>query len=343
MKTDSLGANVMEPGSSVPSRQLGRTGIKVSELGFGTWGLGGNSYGPVDDTLSTEVLRCAYDSGVTFYDTSDVYGNGHSEEVLGAALSSVREHIVLATKVGLLPHTTFEMPCDFSDSHIYASVEGSLKRLRTDYIDVYQLHSPTLKMLQRPGLVDTLRKLKQSGKIRAFGVSVRSPADGLIALRNFDFETIQVNFNMIDHRAVESGLFDLALARQVGVIARTPLCFGFLTGKLTGNEVYSGLDHRANWPAAQLKRWAEAPDLFSFINNGKQRTAAQLALRFCLDHPEVSTTIPGMMKCEEVRENLAASALAHLSSEESDLIRSVYHSHSFYDPSAKTMGKPPRS
>jgi aryl-alcohol dehydrogenase-like predicted oxidoreductase len=337
MKTAVAESNIPVP-VGVPQRWLGRTGIAVSEIGFGTWGLGGTSYGAVDDVLSRETLRCAYDAGVTFYDTSDVYGNGHSEEVLGAALHDVRDRIVIATKVGLLPHTTFEMPCDFSDAHITASVEGSLRRLKTDYIDLYQLHSPTLEMLQRPGLVTTLQRLKQAGKIRAYGVSVRSPADGMVALRNFDFEAIQVNFNLIDHRAIESGLLDLAREKQIGVVARTPLCFGYLTGKLSGNEVYTNLDHRANWPAAQLKRWAEAPDLFSFLNSGKLRTAAQLALRFCLDHPAISTTIPGMMKPAEVRENLVAASLASLDPAEHDLIRSIYQSHSFYDPSAKTKG-----
>lgn len=337
MKTAVEESNVATA-TAVKQRQLGRTGMTVSEIGFGTWGLGGTSYGAVDDALSRETLCCAYDAGVTFYDTSDVYGNGHSEEVLGEALHKVRDRIVIATKVGLLPHTTFEMPCDFSDAHITRSVEGSLRRLRTDYIDLYQLHSPTLEMLQRPGLVTLLQRLKQSGKIRAYGVSVRSPADGLIALRHFDFETIQVNFNLIDHRAIENGLLDLAQTKEVGVIARTPLCFGFLTGKLNGSEVYTNLDHRANWPAAQLKRWAEAPDLFSFINDGKPRTAAQLALRFCLDHPAISTTIPGMMKPAEVRENLIAASLASLDEEENELIRSIYRSHNFYDPAAKTQG-----
>lgn len=342
MKTAVTSSNVAAP-AGVPLRPLGRTGIEVSEIGFGTWGLGGTSYGAVDDALSRETLRCAYDAGVTFYDTSDVYGNGHSEEVLGSTLHDVRDRIVIATKVGLLPHTTFEMPCDFSDAHILASVEGSLRRLNTDYLDLYQLHSPTLEMLHRPGLVTTLQALKQAGKIRAYGVSVRSPADGLVALQNFSFETIQVNLNLIDQRAIENGLLDLARKKQVGVIARTPLCFGYLTGKLNGNEVYTKLDHRANWPAAQLKRWAEAPDLFSFINAGKPRTPAQLALRFCLDHPAVSTTIPGMMKPAEVRENLVAASLASLDGEEQELIRSIYTSHSFYDPSAKSQGPVARS
>ena len=178
------------------------------------------------------------------------------------------------------------MPCDFSDAHITESVERSLTRLKTDYIDVYQLHSPTVEMLQRPGLVETLKGLSLRAKFGLMGCQRTSPADGIVALKAFDFETIQVNFNLIDQRVIENGLLKLAADKKVGLIARTPLCFGFLTGTLKGNEEFGSLDHRSNWPAEQLRRWAEAPDLFSFLNAGKNRTPAQLALRFCLDHPD---------------------------------------------------------
>jgi aryl-alcohol dehydrogenase-like predicted oxidoreductase len=324
-----------EPETGVGSRLLGSTGMLVSEIGFGTWGLGGNSYGEVDDAVSIETLRLAFNAGITFYDTSDLYGNGRSEEVLGAALREVRGEIIIATKVGLLPHTTFEMPCDFSPAHIQRSVEASLQRLHTDYIDLYQLHSPTPEMLRMPGLMETLHALRDSGIIRAYGVSVRSPADGLVALQEFDFQTIQVNFNLIDQRAVDNGLLDLAQRMGVGVIARTPLCFGYLTGTLNGNEAFGNLDHRANWPASQLKRWADAPNVFAFLNEGTTRTPAQLALRFLLDHPAISSTIPGMMKPAEVLENLKTCSMEALSEEEMKRIRLTYANHHFYDKNAK--------
>ena len=320
----------------VGSRALGCTGLEVSEIGFGTWGLGGDSYGPVEDAASLATLRFAYDSGVTFYDTSDLYGGGHSEKIVGEALRDVREHVMIATKVGLLPHSGFEMPSDFSPRHIREALEASLRRLQTDYVDLYLLHSPTIETLRGgPAIMDTLRELQQSGKIHAFGASVRSPGDGMLAIREFDLPVIQVNFNLIDQRALTCGLFDLATQRGTGIVIRTPLCFGYLTGKLNGNETLPGKDHRANWPVEQLRRWAGAPDLFSFINEGRSRTAVQLALRFCLDHPAVSTVIPGMMSQAEVRENLAAGSLAPLSAEELERIRLVYANHDFYDKNAK--------
>ncbi|KAB2833954.1 MAG: aldo/keto reductase, partial [Candidatus Brocadia sp.] len=298
-------------------RILGSTGIEVSEIGFGTWGLGGNSYGPVDDDVSKDALRFAFDSGVTFYDTSDLYGNGHSEEILGDTLHDVRDKIIISTKVGLLPHTGFDMPCDFSPSHIRQGLDDSLRRLRSNYIDIYLLHSPTIAMLREDSeIVAILQACKEAGKIRTYGISVRAPDDGLAAIQEFDCKVVQVNFNMIDQRAINNGLLGLAFERKVGIIARTPLCFGYLTGKFHGNEKFDGIDHRTNWPVEQRQRWANAPDLFSFLNEKKNCTPTQLALRFCIDHKSVSTVIPGMMNSNEVRENTLASSLEALNAEE---------------------------
>lgn len=317
-------------------RQLGKTGLNVSEIGFGTWGLGGNSYGPVDDAVSIDALRFAFEQGITFFDTSDLYGNGHSEIVLGEALQGVRDQVIICTKVGLLPHSGFEMPCDFSPEHIRRGLNASLSRLKTDYIDLYLLHSPTLEILQSDHrIMETLEELKKQGKIRAYGISARSPQDALSSVCEFGFQATQVNFNLIDQRAITNGFFDLARENNVGVIARTPFCFGYLTGKLTGSESFNGIDHRSNWPQEQLKRWAAAPGLFSFLTDGQKRTPAQIALRYCLEHTEVSTVIPGMMSRAEVTENIQAVDIDPLTESEMNKIREIYDNTSFYDKNAK--------
>lgn len=320
-------------------RKLGDTGFEVSEIGFGTWGLGGDSYGPVGDQVSTKALRRAFDLGVNFYDTSDLYGNGHSEELLGEVFKDVRDKIIIATKGGLLPHNGFHMPEDFSPQHLVHALERSLKRLNSDYIDLYQLHSPKIETIEKSTeIIEVLERFQKEGKIRVFGISVRSPDDGKIAIERYSFPVVQVNFNMIDQRAIENGLFDLASEKQVGIIARTPLVFGFLTGKLDGNEQFQGVDHRANWPKEQLQRWAKASDLFSSLNNGKDRTPTQLALCFCLSHGAVTTVIPGMMNPEEVEENTGASELPRLTSKELRCIIQTYRGHDFYDKLAKQKG-----
>ena len=313
-------------------RKLGKTGIEISEIGFGTWGLGGNSYGPADDQESITSLRSAFDKGVTFYDTSDLYGNGHAETVVGEAFKNDRDKIIIGTKGGLLPHSGFEMPMDFSAEYLRSALDKSLSRLRTDYVDLYLLHSPTLKEIE-PALA-TLREMRKEGKIRSLGVSVRSPNDGKQIVEQYDVDAIQVNFNIIDHRAVENGLFGLAQEKGIGIIARTPLAFGYLTGSLTGKESFGGIDHRNNWPKDQLQRWASAPGVFSFLQN-KDRTPTQAALLWCLAQKEISTVIPGMMNLDHVAENTAASSLPSLSQDEIEKVFRAYkeNEEKFYNKS----------
>ena len=224
------------------------------------------------------------------------------------------------------------MPQDFSEKHIVESVQGSLKRLQTDYIDLYQLHSPTIETIQKEeNIIPTLMDLKKEGIIKEYGISVRSPDDALIAVRDYNYPVIQVNFNLIDHRAIENGLFDLCKKQKNGIIARTPFCFGYLTGSLKADEKFKGEDHRKKWPDKQKKIWAESPVLFNNLNKGKNRSQVQLALKFCLAYDTISTVIPGMMNSDEVKENTAASDLPDLTTEELSEIQKIYETHKFYD------------
>lgn len=312
-------------------RALGKTGLTISEIGFGAWGIGGPteglpSYGPTDDAESKKALEMAFSKGITFYDTSDLYGRGHSERLIGEVFHSRRDKVVIATKVGF---TTPDAPHDLTPEHMRASLEASLRRLDTDYIDLYQLHSPPIEMVTKE-VVDTLESFKKEGKIRAFGLSVKNPEDGMVAAKTFGFTALQANFNMIDQRIIENGLLGFAKENNVGIIARTPFNFGFLTGGAKDLKFDLG-DHRSKWPKEQLERWASAPDLFTFLNQGKERTAAQLALRFCLSFPGISAVIPGMMHPNEVEEDAVASDLEPLSDEEVALIQKVCSENVFFE------------
>lgn len=315
-------------------RTLGRTNLEVSEIGFGTWGLGGTvegsvAYGPTDDQESKDTLRRAYELGVTFYDTSDFYGYGHSERLLGEALNDVRDKIIIATKVGLLDATGIQ---DFSPRHIRYALESSLERLQTHYIDLYLLHSPPLELLEQDEtILDTLRTLQKEGKVRAVGISLRSPADGLSVISKFGVDVIQVNFNMIDQRAREIGLFDLCQRENVGIIARTPLCFGFLTGVYSSDSKFDSTDHRSRWSPQQIERWANAYKLFATtVTKVRSQTHAQIALRFCLSYPTVSTVIPGMLTEAEVEENVLASQLGPFSKRERLRMQKIYQENTFF-------------
>jgi len=315
-------------------RAFGRTEWLVSEIGFGAWGLGGDAYGRLEERVALRAVTRALECGINFFDTADLYGAGQSETILGRALAKDREEVFLATKVGTLPHRGFSMPQDFSAAHLEGALAASLKRLRMDYVDLLQLHSPDLSQINLAEAVLVLESLQRRGLVRAWGISARTPADARRVVGLPGLASIQVNFNLIDHRALDDGLFDFAQAKGVAVIARTPLCFGYLTGQLKGTERFEESDHRNNWPPEQLRRWAAAPQAFATLH-GPTRTPTQLALKFCLHPIAVSTVIPGMMNVRQVEENAATPALPELTAAEWAEIRQIYQLHTFYDPTIK--------
>ncbi|MBC7907747.1 MAG: aldo/keto reductase [Rhodospirillaceae bacterium] len=289
---------------------LGRTGLTVSAIGFGAWGIGGHtegggrSYGSTEDSVSVAALEAAFDAGVTYYDTAPLYGLGHSEELIGATFHGARrDRVVIATKVGYGDFTT---PPDFTPAGIRHSVEASLRRLRSERIDLLQLHDcDPGHLAAHPDILDTLQTLRQEGRIAAIGASVKSPADALGLLQDSVVQVIQANFHMLDLRALDCGLLALAEAQGAAIVARTPLCFGFLTGRLTGDEVFAADDHRSRWPRSQLRAWAEsARTLLEIGEPGDDGTST--ALRFVLSFPAVATTIPGMLNPAQVAENTVA-------------------------------------
>jgi aryl-alcohol dehydrogenase-like predicted oxidoreductase len=295
-------------------RALGRTGIVVSEIGFGAWGIGGRtvgqtSYGDTDDTTSLAALERALERGITFFDTSSAYGNGHSEELIGRAFASSRQRVVIATKAG---YEAWDRPPDFSAAAIVASAESSLSRLRTDYIDLFQLHNAPRSALQADDVHDVLSRLQQAGKIRAWGVSAKSPVEAAEAL-GLAAPVVQANFNMMDLRALQGGLLDEAGREQAGFIGRTPLCFGFLAGTIGRDTVFPPGDHRLGWSRAQLDNWIDgARELLTAVSATPGPAGVQSALRFCLAFPGISSVIPGLMTPREVDESALASDLGPL-------------------------------
>jgi aryl-alcohol dehydrogenase-like predicted oxidoreductase len=315
-------------------RNLGKTGFNISEIGFGAWGIGGlsegeaTSYGKTDDNKSKMALIKAYEIGINFYDTSNIYGDGHSEELIGDIFKNNRDKIIIASKVGFLKHNSQQ---EFTKKNIENCIHGSLKRLNTDYLDLYQLHSAPLDILKRSSeALDTLLELKEIKKIRAIGISARSPEEGTLIAKNYPFESIQINFNLVDQRAVESGFMDICQEKGIGVIVRTPLCFGFLSGKYK-NYQFDKEDHRSAWNKEQRAIWANAPNLFlNAVDDKINQTNSQIALRYCLSYPAVSTVIPGMLNEKEVIENSQASELGVLKKEEILRLEKVYRENKFF-------------
>jgi aryl-alcohol dehydrogenase-like predicted oxidoreductase len=331
MTRSSASSRAITEGAHLHYRALGTTGLQVSEIGFGAWGIGGDAggaiaYGPADRDESIGALEEALEHGITFYDTSDFYGFGRSETLIGDAFFDRRSAVVIATKAGMLPDGTL----DFSARHIRESAAASLERLRTDHIDLYQLHSAPIVAISDE-TIEALESLKREGVVKAYALSARSPQEAKLGIERFGFESVQVNFNLLDLRAVECGLFELAQKKAVGVIVRTPLCFGFLTGRYAASDAFHENDHRRGWDRAQLERWAQAHALFSaLIDSVPGQTPAQFALRYCLSHPCVSTVIPGMLTAAQVRENAAASAMQPLDTAMRERVDETCRRHEFF-------------
>jgi aryl-alcohol dehydrogenase-like predicted oxidoreductase len=312
-------------------RELGRTGWKVSEISFGAWAIGG-TWGTVDDKESLAALHAALDGGVNFFDTADVYGDGHSERLLAKLKKERKETFYIATKAGRrLPKQT---PEGYNRESLTAWIERSLRNLETDTIDLLQLHCPHPEVFYRPEVFSVLDDLVKAGKIRYYGVSVEKVEEALKAIEFPGVQTVQIIFNIFRQRPSEL-FFPEAKRRQVGILARVPLASGMLSGKFTRSSKFEKDDHRS------FNRHGEAFDrgeTFSGVDfeTGlrvveelktlvpKNATLAQLALRWILEFPAVTCAIPGAKRPAQVAENIAASDPNPLSEATMKKIQAVY-------------------
>jgi aryl-alcohol dehydrogenase-like predicted oxidoreductase len=296
-------------------RDLGTTGIKVSEIGFGAWAIGGAmeaagvplGWGATSDEESLAAIRRARDLGVNFFDTADIYGYGRSESLLGIVLSRNRQDVVLATKVGNVRGPGGEHGKDFSRRHINYAVNGSLKRLRTDFIDLYQIHNPSLDDLGREEIQEAMERLQETGKIRFWGVSISTPEEGIEIVRHGWGYALQVLYNVLN-QAPADALFPLAAEKGYGIIARVPLASGLLTGKFRADSTFPQNDIRQNFlTPRRLQEVMQRVDEVKAIMGGEARSLAEGSLRFVLTHPAVSCAIPGARNVRQVEANVAAS------------------------------------
>lgn len=312
-------------------RELGRTGWKVSEVSFGCWAIGG-TWGQVDDSESLASLHRALDLGVNFFDTADVYGDGHSEQLLARLRKETKADFHIATKAGrrLDPHVAG----GYNRANLTAFVERSLKNLQMESLDLLQLHCPPTEVYYMPEVFGVLDDLVQAGKLKFYGVSVEKVEEALKAIEYPNVQSIQIIFNMFRQRP--AGLFfEQAQKHKVGILARVPLSSGMLSGKFSRNSQFAADDHR------KFNRNGEAFDkgeTFSGIDfeTGLQAVEAlrplvppgmnmaQMALRWILMHPAVTCTIPGARHVAQVEENAAASDLAPLSAETMQAIQEIY-------------------
>jgi aryl-alcohol dehydrogenase-like predicted oxidoreductase len=301
-------------------RKFGKTDWNVSEIGFGAWAIGGG-WGPVDDQESISTLLSAWDMGINFVDTAEMYGKGHSESVIGRALKEWSgQHIYVATKVQPVnwPHPNEddpEMIARYPSTHIRQQCEASLERLNVETIDLYQLHGWFPKGVQETEWYDALLQLKQEGKIREIGISIRDyrPQDGVDIARTGKVASEQVVYNIFEQRP-EDALFSACKEHDVAVIARVPFDESALVGNWTENtyDTFSDNDiRRPYFKGERFKRTYEKVEqiksMVREMTGDRYGMLAEVALRFCLSNPVVSCVIPGMMTIEHMRANTRVS------------------------------------
>ena len=314
-------------------KALGRTGFEVSRISFGAWAIGG-TWGEVDDAESMRTLHRALDLGVNFFDTADVYGDGHSERLLARLRRERREPFWVATKIGRRsdPHTAKS----YTRANLTAYVERCLKNLETSAIDLLQIHCPPTDVFYMPEVFGVFDDLVRAGKVRFYGASVERAEEGLKALEYPELQSLQVVFNILRQRPAEL-LFPRALERQVGILARLPLSSGMLTGKLTRATQFHADDHRSfNREGAAFSRG----ETFSGFDYDKSllvvdklrallpegMTLPELALRFIAAVPAVTCAIPGARRPEQVEQNVKVGERGALDADLVQALVRVYES-----------------
>jgi aryl-alcohol dehydrogenase-like predicted oxidoreductase len=292
--------------------------VRVSEVGLGCWQLGGDAWGDVSEADAMDVLRASADAGVNFLDTADVYGTGRSEEIIGRFLKERgRDKFFVATKLGRFPQPGGA--ANFEPKAIREHTENSLRRLGVERIDLTQLHCVPVQQLKRAEVWDTLRALKAEGKIARFGASVESFAEADECLKQPDCASLQIIFNILRQTPETSGLLDRCRKRGVAVIVRLPLASGLLAGKYTPQTTFGPNDHRSfNRDGAQFnvgetfagfgfEKGLELVEKLKALIGPNYPPLPQIALRWCLDHPAVTTIIPGARNRAQAEANAAVS------------------------------------
>lgn len=310
---------------TIKKRTLGKSGLEVTEIGLGLWAAGGSEWGPTDDQEIFDTIDFSLDSGINFFDTSDVYGMGHSEELLGKSMQGRRDQFIVATKIGWRGFDGVADRTAYTTvDKLIAGVETNLSRLQTDYIDLLQSHISHRESTMEIFL-EGFQKLQQAGKIRSYGMST-SDFDYIQAFNHNDgCATLQIDYSILN-RTPEADIFPYCQQHNIGTIIRGGLAMGILTGKFNPDTRFGEGDFR--------RRWHENPDEYEVFLDDLQkvdqlksltngRNLAQLALQFTLAHPAVSTVIPGAKNVAQMRDNIKTAALPPLTSEELSQIADI--------------------
>lgn len=314
-------------------RALGRTNLSISAVSLGAWEIGGavtltfdglgtipHGWGATDDAASLDLIAKCREAGVNFIDTAPIYGDGHSEEVVGRALQGCRDEWVVCTKGG---HGAAEGKAwsDFSKEKLLWQIDESLGRLKMDFVDVYLLHGPSGDDIARGECLEAMEIMREQGKARFVGVSIGPNEMGVDLMRRGVVDVLQQSISILGAQAADE-LLPTAVERNVGIVARGVFVAGFLPGTLKPDAAF-GDDDRRSWQSAESKAATAAKAEALRALTGPERSLAQLALQYVLQLPRVSTIIAGTSKWGHMAENIAALDCPPLTAQDLAVIEAV--------------------
>ncbi len=327
-------------------RNFGKTDLCASVLGFGVWTVSTRMWGVTDEAVRLRLLRRAFELGVTFYDTADVYGDGLGETILVEALGAHRDEMTIATKFGYDFYTApgeqpgqKERPHDWSPAYIKRACEESLKRLATDRIDLYQLHNPRVDAFGKDDLFAALEELKAEGKIRHYGcalgpaIDIRQAEEGAVAFRTRRMASVQIIYNLLE-QMLGPDVFEAARETGGGVMVRVPHASGLLEGSYTNETEFAPGDHRNFRVSTNEKRKAWLEDglkkiaQLDFLTQDTGRTLGQAALQWLWSEPLMATALPNIYDEKQLEEFCAAPDASPLTTDELAKVQDLY-AHNF--------------
>ena len=300
-------------------RKFGKSGLTVSEIGMGTWELGGREWGDIGEKEAVDLLRYAFEKGVTYYDTADQYGGGRAERLLGEAFSVLGSRVLIATKLG------YELDSDgwmsqggkvpefnASRDYIRQAVEGSLTRMKREVIDLYQFHAPPPAEIWDEAF-GAMEELKSEGKIRFYGLCLGNEAQALKAIEETGITSLMLTYNILNQDMAKP-VMETAAEKGIAVVVRQPLSSGLLSGKLSADTVFAENDYRKTWAREKFLADLERVDKIKSVVKGKAKSLPQAALKFILANPAVCSVTPGMMTPAQIDDGVATSGTSPLPS-----------------------------
>jgi aryl-alcohol dehydrogenase-like predicted oxidoreductase len=325
-------------------RTLGKSGLKVSEIGFGAWTIALDWWGKkVDDDEAIRMLKRAYDLGINFYETADLYGKGKSEKLIAQAFKDMRNDVIYSTKWGYdmynaeqIGHS--ELPQKHNSEFLQFALSQSLDRLQTNYLDVYSLHNPKMDAIQNDNLFSSLDTLVKKGIIKSHGVAL-GPAigwkdEGLEAVEKRNITCLQTVYNILEQDPARD-FMQSAEQRNVGIMVRVPDASGLLTGKVNSNTKFDKNDHRSYRKQEFILEAMQKIEKMRPLANSKGWTITELAIKFILSHRQISVILPTMTNIEEIELFASLSDGKYLNSTEIASMEEMYEKNFYVEPIAK--------